>query len=428
MTPTLYLHIGLPKSGTTFLQAVLQENRDRLWGRDRLTWPGPAWTQHVRAASDLLDKRPAALDDPRGAWEQALDEIRSAGGRGGVISMEWLCQAEPHHLERLRETLGDLELRVIVTVRGLAHTLPSAWQEFCQNWEVPSWPEFLDAVASDSAMDTHISRVFWTEQELGKILPRWTDAFSTERVIVVTVPPRGDTVALWRRFAETLGIEAPDVYDTAVRGANSSLGVTSAELMRRVNVVSHRDNLPADTYQRAFKVRLAKRVLAERRPLESPVRLPKAYAEFVADRAARQVAQVQAVGVPVIGDLDDLTSIPEFVEEVPNEQPADALLEAAVDGLVGLGRLLDGEQSGRLAELDGALRRVEELEVELERREEAREAELSDLRERSRRWKDQPLREAVISVSESRPAVMRARVAYWNVVNAQRRLRGLPTP
>jgi hypothetical protein len=421
LAETLYLHIGLPKSGTTFLQAALQENRERLAERDGLLWPGPRWVEHIRAASDLLDKRPAGVPDPAGAWDRMLDDVRAFAGRGGVVSMEWLCQAEPRHLARLRETLGGLDLQVIVTVRDLARTLPSAWQEFCQNWETPTLREFLESVASESPMDTHISRIFWTEQDLGKILPRWVDAFSPSQVTVVTVPGQGGSAALWNRFAEALGIGDAAAYDTNLRGSNSSLGLASAELMRRVNLVSHRDNLPPDVYQRAFKMTLAKEVLVERRPREGVVGLPHDFADFVAERAALQVDQIKAAGVRLIGDLDDLGAGGRLVDELPEDQPAEALLEAALDGIVSFGRALDASDTRHRHALEEARERVRRLEEEL--------AVLrNEYANKDERWRDAPLRAAAISLSEQKPLMRRARVAYWNAVNAGRRIRGLPTP
>ena len=47
-----FVHVGPPKTGTTYLQSVLWNNRKRL-RRNRVLLPGGAKVEHFRAAKDL---------------------------------------------------------------------------------------------------------------------------------------------------------------------------------------------------------------------------------------------------------------------------------------------------------------------------------------------------------------------------------------
>ena len=75
----VYLHIGEPKCGTTFLQGVLWQHREVLAGHG-VSLPGVDVNDHYRAAQDLRAIEQAA-DDPgvkwAGAWDALAKEARS---------------------------------------------------------------------------------------------------------------------------------------------------------------------------------------------------------------------------------------------------------------------------------------------------------------------------------------------------------------
>jgi hypothetical protein len=61
--PRVYLHIGEPKTGTTFLQHALWGNRARLAGQGVLL-PGYTRRDHSRASRDLRKARGCPLTRP----------------------------------------------------------------------------------------------------------------------------------------------------------------------------------------------------------------------------------------------------------------------------------------------------------------------------------------------------------------------------
>ncbi len=90
MATKTFLHVGLPKSGTTYLQAVLADNKERLADRSRLLFPGKSWHEQVRAVRDVRGQRGrGASADDSGAWQSLVDEIAAWDG-DAIISMEWL--------------------------------------------------------------------------------------------------------------------------------------------------------------------------------------------------------------------------------------------------------------------------------------------------------------------------------------------------
>jgi hypothetical protein len=422
----LFLHVGLPKSGTTYLQAVLGENKERLGERAGLLFPCQTWHHQVLAARDVLSANPHGVPDPKvdGSWQRLIDEVAAWEG-DAVVSMEWLGSAEPAQARRMVETAAPAQVEVVVTARDLARTLPAAWQEFVQNWEQWTWPEFLRAVSSENPRGTPAGNMFWVQQDLGRLLAVWRDVLPSRQIHVVTLPhPGAPAGELWSRFAGVLGIDGSE-FDASGRGSNESLGLESAELMLRLNLLSRQRGVEWPAYNEMLKHAFAKRGLSNRKHRESSLVLPPEYSEWTLARTAEQVSAVKASGAHVVGDLADLQ--PAFGQGglQPDEVRTDALLEAALEGLVAVTRDR-GEELVRLRRRNMALREEHEaLEEEYARLQEEHarlEDERSHLQERHVRLQhyqerlDRSLilrtRNFLIKASERRPWVMQLRKVY----------------
>jgi hypothetical protein len=334
----VFLHVGLPKSGTTYVQAVLAKNKAELQ-RSGVLYPGERWAFQVNAVKDLRNLGHEDAAGIEGAWDALVKEVASWDG-DVVVSMEWLCASTPEEIERLVRDLGRDSLHVVFTVRDIARTVPAAWQEFMQNRQVWTWADFLASLTGESD-HPRPRRRFAAQQDLQEILPRWLDGVRADQVHVVTLPQRGAHPAeLWKRMVRVLGLPEDGHYVLDDLGANQSLGMESAELMRRLNVRARRAGIGLAAYNRVFKRQLGKQLLAARKGRESKVALPVRYHDWARAEAERQIAAIQAAGVQVVGDLDELRPV---LPEGPRgrraaKQPVppvdrDGVLEAAIDAL-----------------------------------------------------------------------------------------------
>jgi hypothetical protein len=257
--------------------------------------------------------------------------------KDSIVSMEWLCMATPGQIQRIAKDLAPAEVHVVFSVRDVARTVPAAWQEFSQNRSTWRWPDFLEQVTSKEPMDTDAGRAFWGQQDMELLLDRWASVIPADHVHVVTLPQSGaDPAELWHRIAQVLDID-PSGYDLTDLGSNASLGMESAELMRRVNVRLREQGLPVPVYNRVFKHKLAKKTLAARKGQESKVLLPAEYHDWARARADQQVRAIEASGAQVVGDLDELRPVlaqSSEVQTVATEPDPDAVLDAAVQALV----------------------------------------------------------------------------------------------
>src|SRR5690606_27597943 len=93
----LFLHVGLPKSGTSHLQRLLAENRPAL-REAGFVYPFVRREGMFHAAVELRGQEslwglPHDLVD--GTWDQLLGRVRSLPDCTGVISHEILAGASP---------------------------------------------------------------------------------------------------------------------------------------------------------------------------------------------------------------------------------------------------------------------------------------------------------------------------------------------
>jgi hypothetical protein len=290
-----YVHIGLPKTGTTHLQNVLWHNRDRLAGHGIL-YPGNAQRAHFAAAMDLQGSQ---LPGVPGSWKALVDEVAQWPGKA-VVSHELFAWASAEQVAQVVSALAPREVHVIVTLRDFSRIVSATWQERAKNRQVERWPAFLEQVGRGPEG----GHAFWRLQDAPAILSRWAREVPPERVHVVTVPPLGaDPHLLVRRFGQVVGFSVDDLVDPPPK-ANESLGAVEVALLQRINRAS-RGRLDWDAYRRLVKQRLVPDTLASRSG-QLRVVLPESSRGWVEAETRRTADTVRSLGCDVVGDLDEL--------------------------------------------------------------------------------------------------------------------------
>lgn len=322
------------KSGTSFIQNVLGENKKRLADAGVL-FAGPRWRFQVRAVQQLIGYGGEGQEPmpEAGPWRTLVEEIDAHPGIA-VISMEFLGPRTEAKIEQLVADFPDTPVEAILTCRDLGRTIPAMWVEAVQNGGITDWADYLDAVRHRRSGD-RVSRGFWKHQDIPGIATRWAGVLGEDRISLVTVPPPGAAPdVLWRRFTDAAGIEAEDC-ELDVR-ANRSIGLASALLLLRLNQSFHQESGGMPRYYDPYvKHKLAKRGLVHRSRQEPKLGLDE---RWVVKLGEAQIERVQKAGHRVVGDLFDLMPAP-----VPgihaDEVGQDEILDAA---LAGLGQALDG--------------------------------------------------------------------------------------
>ncbi len=349
-----YLHVGLPKTGTSFLQGVLAQSRPRLRELGYV-YPFVRPEGMFHAAVELRGEYarwgldPALVD---GTWA-ALCDVAGRFAGSAVVSHELLGGAPAEAAARALAALPGTELHLVVTVRDLARQVTAHWQEQVKNGRTYAFSEYADEVLDPAA---HGARpdAFWVEQDLPGVLQRWSQGLPPERVHVVVCPPRGaPREELWRRFAAAVGVD-PGAVRLPPAAANDSLGAAQVALLRRVNRALD-GRLEQPRYAHVVKRFFAQRLLAgvATTPAQAPEELrgvlteaTAAWRRALADRRCR-----------VHGSLDDLTPVA-FAGRVRDidDVPAPELLHGVPDLLAALLVELHELGSGTTAPASGGPR------------------------------------------------------------------------
>jgi hypothetical protein len=399
--PAVFVHVGEPKTGTTFLQQVLWTNKAELLEHG-LLMPGARPLAHWRAAQDLREVEQIPNDPVgphRGAWDRLVREALEAP-RAAVISHELLAAADVTQAERAVRSLSGAEVHVVLTVRDFGSLLPAEWQETVKHRNTREWDDWLaDVIDVEANAPDRRAYWFWRVHDTPEVLRTWSTLVPHDRVHVITMPPRGSAPdLLWRRFAEVIGVD-PAAADTARARSNESLGLSDVELLRRINGA-----LPAEVpgwfYMRNVKDTLAHGALAGRRSSGGRLALPPDREKWAREHADEVIGQLRASDFDIVGELDEL--LPQPVSGPaghPSEASAEEMLDSAVVAITAL--------LGKLGETQGIHRAAPAA---------AGQAQRSRLKAR------------LIALSDRYPRLHKVRTWYWHVANAARHLRTAARP
>jgi hypothetical protein len=323
MSRRVYLHIGAPKTGTTYLQDRLSLNAASLAdhgihypSRSPLVSPG---LFHFRAALDLLGQDwGGEPGHAAGNWDALTKRVRRKSGTV-IVSHEILAPARAEYVARAMADLKGSEVHIVYSARDLGRAIPAAWQESIKQGRRWTFRKFLRKTQRGKPW-------FFRAFDLPTVLATWGSGLPPERVHVVTVPRRPDPTPmdaespaaleppvgaapgdpLWLRFCEVFGIDpawAPRDSDRM----NPSLGVAETQLIRQLNRRLDRVSRREAQYDALIRQMLAQDQLVGR--ASAPVRLPPPEYEWVEQMSGRWVDYLRQSGVHVVGDLEDLRPV-----------------------------------------------------------------------------------------------------------------------
>lgn len=312
MATTVYLHIGLPKTGTTYLQGIAWEARRQL-RRDGLLLPGDGHREHLWAALEVQERAGLARRHPDapGAWGRLVQETRAFPGRA-LITHEFLCGATRAQAARAVASFGEAEVHVVITARDTLGMLTAGWQEAVKNGSTLSMGRIARRRAKGAG-----SEFGWRTWDLGKVLKRWGAHVPPERVHILPMPDRAVSApdAHWRAFAEVLGLD-PDRYPAPQTPANPAIGHAQVELLRHVN--GHLEGFDSSV-DRGEWIRgyLAEHLLA--RQAGERISAPPRLVRQCERRADQAIAMVREGGYDVRGDLERLRVRPPAAATTPSD-------------------------------------------------------------------------------------------------------------
>ncbi|TIC87410.1 hypothetical protein E8D34_09770 [Nocardioides sp. GY 10113] len=297
MADRVYLHIGLPKTATTYLQTICWASRDQMRAEGVLL-PGQERRDHLWASRVVREEPSVARKRPRErtAWQRLRAELAEWSGTG-LVSHEFFAAASADQARAMVEELAPAEVHLVVTAREPLGLFTASWQESLKNRNTTPLAEYGRDV-SDSPSDIWN----WRTLDLRLVLERWSQAVPAERIHVLPLDRSAPRDDIWHRFAGLIGLTS-DAYDTSMSFPNESMGVVEAEVLRRVN-----RNL--DGFTKAFdKGVYIRSFLADERlvPRRGEPFWPRPdQVEDCRERGEAAVAFVEQGGFDVVGSLENL--------------------------------------------------------------------------------------------------------------------------
>lgn len=314
MASRLILHVGLQKSGTTYLQDVLANNADEL-ANAGVVYPLSSHQgrrNHEWATYGLLGTEYPWVSERRaseesGEWKRLERRVTRESGTV-LLSAEALSAIRAPAIRVLLDRLGAPEVEVVVTARSLGRTLPSLWQQHVRNGRRLGFERYLRMLDEQRGMgpakieadrDLHLWRAF----ALGGLVRRWAAEVGTARLRVVTSPGSPPEL-LWSRFADAAGLPGFTGRKAVARHVHTGLTASEVAVLASVNAALDEAGwaaVPARRLREAILEGFARR--ADRGPR---ITIPPEWAARVGKWSAEDIAELQGSGVTIVGDTADL--------------------------------------------------------------------------------------------------------------------------
>ena len=363
MTPRpLYMHVGASKTGTSALQRGLFDSVAELADQG-IGLPLQSRHEHV---SQVL--RPLGWVTASGFTEDVRREqldvlgpvLKSAPGERLLLTCEDLCEADESRIAALVEVAeaAGQEMRVVLTVRGLASVIPSEWQQYLKHRMTLDYATFLKRVRSRKG---RWAEHFWLRQDIVAICDRLSEVVGRDRIDVVVTPDRSaDPQGLYRMFGQVVGFD-PNQLSWPDRNVNASWGYVEAEVYRRTNE-AFGDRLPRyeRDYQPGLRWPLVQGVLP--RSASARIPLPPSELQWVGHVAREHVDWLADSGIRVHGDPSTLIPSTADTADLPTLD-ADSVASAAIEALANFAvsahkRTPPSGSTATAAAAGGRLRRV----------------------------------------------------------------------
>jgi hypothetical protein len=226
-TPPRYvIHIGLPKTGSKYLQQSFCVLKDHMLA-DGICYPTEFWPKlEIFAHHELLRE---LLHIPNPRLEGVFDQLNDSGHRTILLSCEGFIGVSKETLEYLRSLIRASEVRIVFYARRWSDWIPSQWQQTAKQGAIETFPEMYARTLATALGDHGIN--------YNIILDKFADVFGHDSIQIVpysSLLDRDQDIFVYF-VHEVLGWN----HDVAPRPdrVHESMGTFLAELMRCMNVL-----------------------------------------------------------------------------------------------------------------------------------------------------------------------------------------------
>lgn len=243
----VYLHIGLHKTGTTYMQKVFTDNREvlrslgveypelgaeYLWGHHNLAW-------------SFMPNKPL-INGENFSCDRFFDYLDACEYSRILISSEDFDFLRPAQIEKLHQRLANFEVRIIVYVRQPLNALYSYWQESVKHGDTTTFKDYCFQVL-DQPMALNY----------GKLLEHWSAKFGIDALSIVVydnlLEDNKDVALFCLETVLALDLKSNHLSIPRAR-INVASDIKTVELIRQINAIYKAKNntkiIPPEFWER----------------------------------------------------------------------------------------------------------------------------------------------------------------------------------
>lgn len=322
---TALVHIGPHKTGSTAIQDALHQAREELAEQGvRYASAG----RHDATAARWVTDRMIKGTDPEQAkqrWRRVVRAMHDETAERRIFSSEFLSDATDPQIRSIMDDFGVGRTTVALTLRPLASILPSQYQQYVQRGTGAPYDEWLDVILRHPEQ-REVTPSFWVRHRHDHLVRRWADVAGADRVVVIVLDSSDYSVGP-RSFEELLALRPGTLAEKEVM-ANRSFTAGELHLIRGLVEDLKQAGLGDAVRQRL--VLQAAREMKARTPQrdEQKIYTPDWAITEANEIASEMVANIEASGVRVVGDLRRLDAARPNSAPPPGEVPVSAAAAA----------------------------------------------------------------------------------------------------
>ena len=307
------MHAGFHKTGTTAIQSSFFAAKDKL-SKLGITYPDVGGKAHHKAIYSLMAKT-WGWEDRGGVlatdkkWQDFIKQIKQIkrAKSTALISSEFLCELNEEQIAKFKKDLACSDVKIYFTLRPLLKIIPSAYQQHLKIGIKSSYEKWLHSILDEPGVST-ITPSFWVRHMHADVLAKWAKHFGKENVIVIVVDEKQPDF-MYQEFNNLLSLKPGFLKPQLDQDSNRSLTLDEIALLNTINkkFPKKRSWHDYETFIRNGSIKyLTNKVVPE--PDAAKLLTPQWAVDIAKTVSKRNVEEIKALGIQIIGDFDSFES------------------------------------------------------------------------------------------------------------------------
>lgn len=234
--PTIYLHIGFHKTGTTAIQSFMAANA-KLMQKKGVLYPnsGRIGNSHFQLANAI--KKSNVSLDPVQLYDDLVQEMKKKRCDKLVISSECFMENIDPKVVHDWMSKTDADLKLVIYLRRQDLWLQSLYNEVVRD---PS-RRYTGSIVRMREVRTGMADYY-------DVLQSWADSFGKESIVVRVLEREQLSQGLYHDFSETIGVAYDEAFWVPERNNELNIGFSELLIMflRQLNYIA----MTRDMYNR----------------------------------------------------------------------------------------------------------------------------------------------------------------------------------